>query len=130
MTWWRIGDEDIVECIERKGDHVFDMAEYFEKEVTKASRELHKIIGSLDPIVRFWPFVITWLNSNVALGTRDSKLIWGSLGFLCRYYPYFASRYVVCLHTVQILGVFLGWIPRAFECPQMSPRLVRNIYAQ
>ena len=54
MTWWRIGDEDIVEWSERKGSQIFDMAKYYGKEVAKASRELHTIIDSPDAMMNSW----------------------------------------------------------------------------
>ena len=36
MTWWRVGDEGIVEWCERKRDHICDIAEYHGKEVATA----------------------------------------------------------------------------------------------
>ena len=37
-TWWRVGDEDMVVWSERKGEHVFEMDKYYEKEAAKASK--------------------------------------------------------------------------------------------
>ena len=51
VTRLRVGDENMIEWHERKGDHVFEMAEYYEKEAAKASRELYRIIGSSDPMM-------------------------------------------------------------------------------
>ena len=51
MMWWRIWDEDIVEWSERKGDHIFDMDECYQKEAAKASKEIHMIINSLDTMM-------------------------------------------------------------------------------
>ena len=39
------------EWSEREGDYISDMAEYYENEAAKVSRELHRIIGSSDPII-------------------------------------------------------------------------------
>ena len=82
--------------------------------------------------VQVQPFVIAWLDSNVAFDTRDSRLICGSLGFLCRYCHYFVSRHADYLHqgalAVQILGVILSLIPGTSKCTRMLPRLVRSIY--
>ena len=54
MTWWCVGDEDMTEWSERKGDHIFDMAEYYEKEAAKALSELHRVIGFSDPMTYSW----------------------------------------------------------------------------
>lgn len=54
LTSWRNGDEDMVEWNERKGDRMYEMAEYYEKEAAKASRKLHTIIVSSDPIMYSW----------------------------------------------------------------------------
>ena len=51
MMRWRFGDEGMVKWSESKGDHVFEMVEYYEKEAAKASRELHRIVGSSDPMM-------------------------------------------------------------------------------
>ena len=78
-------------------------------------------------------FVITWMDSNLASNTSDLRLFCGSLGFLCRYCRYFASRHAVYLHQsafiIQILGVILVLIPGTFECMRMLPRLIRKIHA-
>ena len=48
MTSWHNGDEDMVEWSERKGYHMFKMAEYYEKETAKASTEhLIRAISSM-----------------------------------------------------------------------------------
>ena len=44
----------MVEHSERKGDQLYNMAEHYEEEATKASSELHRIIGSSDPVVYRW----------------------------------------------------------------------------
>ena len=44
----------IIEWNERKGDHIFEMVEYYEKATAKVSNELHKIISFSDPIVVFF----------------------------------------------------------------------------
>ena len=45
------GDEDIVEWNERKGDQMYELAEFCKMEAAKASNELYKIIDSLDLIM-------------------------------------------------------------------------------
>ena len=54
MTPCHDGDEDMVELNERKEDLMFGIAQYHEKEATKASEELHRIIGSSDPMMYSW----------------------------------------------------------------------------
>ena len=51
VTSWRKWDEDMVDWRERKGDRMYEMAEYCEKEAAKASNELHRIITSSDPVM-------------------------------------------------------------------------------
>ena len=51
---WHNGDEVIVEWNEMKGDHMFEMAEHYEKEAATASRGLPKIIASSDPMMHSW----------------------------------------------------------------------------
>lgn len=38
VTWWRMGDDDMKEWHEEKGDQVFDFVEFYEKEAARASR--------------------------------------------------------------------------------------------
>ena len=54
MTSWRSRDEQMVKWNEMKGDQVYEMAEYYEKEAAKGSNELHKIIGSSYPMMYSW----------------------------------------------------------------------------
>ena len=54
VTSWRNGDDYMVEWNTIKGDHFFDMAEFYETETTKDSNELHKIIGSPHPMMYSW----------------------------------------------------------------------------
>ena len=55
VTWWRRGDGDMAECHEEKGDMFFDFADFHGKEAAKASKELHRIIGSSDPMLSSRP---------------------------------------------------------------------------
>lgn len=48
MPLWRNGDEDMIEWNKRKGGHIFEIAECYERERAKASNELYRIISSLD----------------------------------------------------------------------------------
>lgn len=48
---WRNGDEDMIEWNKRKGGHMFEIAECYERGRAKASNELYRIISSLDPMM-------------------------------------------------------------------------------
>ena len=54
VTWWCVGDEDMMEWSERKGDHIFDVAEYYGKEAAKGLSKLHRVIGFSDPMMYSW----------------------------------------------------------------------------
>ena len=51
VMWWRRGDNDMVEWHEEMGDDFLDSADFYEKETAKASKELHRIVGSSDPMM-------------------------------------------------------------------------------
>ena len=44
----------MVEWSEKKEDHLYKKAKHYEKEAIKASSELHRIIGSSDPMMYSW----------------------------------------------------------------------------
>ena len=44
----------MVEWNERKGDQMYKMVEFYEKEAAKASNELHNVIDSSDPMMYYW----------------------------------------------------------------------------
>ena len=70
-----------------------------------------------------WSFVIALLDSNVALDTRDSRLIRGSLGFLCCFSHYFASRHAVCLHYYTVSRC-ISWLdPRNMQVHANVPEV-------
>ena len=54
MASWHRGDEDMAEWNERKGDQMYEMAEFYEKEAGKPSNERHNIIDSSDLIMYRW----------------------------------------------------------------------------
>ena len=49
--WWRMGDDNMAEWHEEKGDQIFDFTKIYKEEVAKASKELHKIIDSSNPMM-------------------------------------------------------------------------------
>ena len=51
VTYWRMGDDDIAEWHEEKGDEFFDFAEFYEREAAKAFKELHGILESSDSMM-------------------------------------------------------------------------------
>ena len=45
------GCDDMAECHDEKDDQFFIFAEFYEKEAAKASKDLYRIIGSLDSML-------------------------------------------------------------------------------
>ena len=48
VTWWRHGDEEMVEWSERKGDQLYSIVDFYEREAVKATDQLYELIRSLD----------------------------------------------------------------------------------
>ena len=53
-TWKRNGDEEMAKLIEQKSDQLYHIVEHYEEKAAKASSELHRILGSLDPVMCRW----------------------------------------------------------------------------
>ena len=46
IAWWRHGNEEMVDWSERKGDHLYNITEYYKEEAVKSSNQLYTIIGT------------------------------------------------------------------------------------
>ena len=76
VTWWRHGDEEMVESSERKGDQLYNLLELYERETVKATSQLYEPISSSDVLLNL---PINW-GGAVLLGPSFLRLLWGSIG--------------------------------------------------
>ena len=54
VTCWIRGDEDMAEWHEKISDEFFEYVKILCEEAAKASKELHEIIDSSDPLMCSW----------------------------------------------------------------------------